>query len=86
VDRSDPNVWDIESAKAALPEVRVRANTYGPQILTIGGLAVAAVVSILDLRRLQNVEPTLKDLLVSMPSLEGVDLTRDRTPARDIEL
>ena len=86
MDDPDANTWDIDDAKDVLRELRVRANTYGPQVLTIGGMEAAAVISVRDLRRLQGVEPSFKDLLLSFPSLEGIDLTRDPTPPRDIDL
>lgn len=76
----------IKEAKDQLPELIARASREGPQPLEVEGQAPAAVISLEELKRLQQRKPTFVEFLISMPSLEGVDLTRDRSPARDIEL
>lgn len=77
---------DLQKAKVDLAEIVKRAETEGPQTLEVEGQATAAVISLAELRRLQERKPTFKEFLMSFPSLEGVDLERDRTPARDIDL
>jgi antitoxin Phd len=77
---------DLQNAKADLAEIVKRAETEGPQTLEVEGRATAAVISLAELRRLQERKPTFKELLLAMPSLEDVDLSRDQTPARDIDL
>ncbi len=77
---------DLPQAQVDLAEIVKRAETDGPQTLEVEGQAKAAVISLAELRRLQERKPTFKELLLAMPSLEGIDLSRDQTPARDIDL
>lgn len=77
---------DLQQAQVDLAEIVKRAETEGPQTLEVEGQATAAVISLAELRRLQERKPTFKELLLAMPSLEDVDLSRDQTPARDIDL
>lgn len=77
---------DLPQAQVDLAEIVKRAETEGPQTLEVEGHATAAVISLAELRRLQERKPTFKELLLAMPSLEGIDLSRDQTPARDIDL
>lgn len=77
---------ELKQAQVSLAEIVKRAETEGPQTLEVEGQATAAVISLAQLRRLQERKPTFKELLLAMPSLEDVDLSRDETPARDIDL
>jgi prevent-host-death family protein len=79
-------VWSLTEAREKLEEIVERAGADGPQALTVDGEEKAAIISMAELRRLQERKPTFKEFLLSMPSLEGVDLTRDQTPTRDIDL
>ena len=79
-------IWDLSEAREKLDELVARAKSDGPQTLTVDGEAEAAVISVDELRRLQERKPTFKEFLLSFPSLEGIDLERDQTPTRDIEL
>lgn len=81
-----PVSWSLKEAETNLAEVVKRAESEGPQTLEIGGLETAAVISLAELRLLQERKPTFKELLLAMPSLADVDLSRDQTPARDIDL
>jgi prevent-host-death family protein len=77
--------WDLSEASAKLGELIRRAQSDGPQTVEVDGQEAAAVISLEELRRLQERKPTLKELIRSM-NLEGVDLTRDPRPPRDIDL
>lgn len=78
--------WTLRDAREKLEEVVERAKADGPQVLVVDGEEQAAVISLRELRRLQERKPTFKEFLLDFPSLEGVDLERDQTPARDIDL
>lgn len=78
--------WSLKEAGVNLAEVVRLAEAEGPQTLEVEGEAAAAVISLAELRQLQARKPTFVEFLKSMPSLEDLDLERDRTPVRDIEL
>ncbi len=75
---------ELKPAHIDLAEIVERAETEGPQTFEVEGRA-AAVISLEDLKQLQARKPTFIEFLKSFPSLEDLDLERDRTPARDIE-
>jgi antitoxin Phd len=78
--------WKLADAKNKFSEVVKRALTEGPQRITRRDDAVI-VVSETEYQRLTGQRPGFRDyLLGSGPSLEGVDLTRDRSPDRDVSL
>lgn len=79
--------WSLARAKDNLSEVIRRSRTEGPQEISIHGQDAAVVLSAEDFRRLKDPRASLdfKDWLLSGPSLEGVDLERDRRPAREID-
>jgi antitoxin Phd len=79
--------WQMQQAKAHLSEVVERAEREGPQEITKHGKARAVVLSSEVYARLAgNARPSLVEYLKSGPSWEGVDLERDKSPARDIDL
>ncbi|HEY1425957.1 MAG TPA: type II toxin-antitoxin system Phd/YefM family antitoxin [Caulobacteraceae bacterium] len=80
------NAWDLSEASRKLGELVERAQTEGPQTLAVGGEEAAAVISMSELNRLRERKPTFKEFLLSFPSLDGLDLERDATPPRDIDL
>lgn len=81
-----PVDWKLADAKNKFSEVVRRALDEGPQRVTRRDDAVV-IVSEAEYRRLTGQRPSLRDyLLASGPSLEGVDLTRDRSPDRDVSL
>ena len=79
--------WTLAQAKDQLSEVVRRAAHSGPQVISVRGEEAAVVLSKADFEHLQapNGPSTLKELLASM-NWDGVDLERDETPARDVEL
>jgi prevent-host-death family protein len=78
--------WELSEASKKLGELVERAQHDGPQTLAVDGKETAAVISLRELRRLQERKPTFKEFLLSFPSLEGVDLERDQSPPRDLDL
>ena len=73
--------WKLADAKNKPSEVVTRAETEGPQTIRRNGTAVV-VVAESTYRQLTGETQTLKDLLLNGPSLDGVVLPRDRSPAR----
>ncbi len=77
--------WNLAEAKNRLSEVVNLALTQGPQTITRRKDAVV-VISAEEYAELTGRRQGFKDFLMSGPSLEGLDLERDRTPMRDVEL
>lgn len=80
-------VWSLAEAKNQFSEVVRRAVDQGPQTISIRGEDKAVVISKSDYDDLRdpNRPKGFKDLLKCL-DLEGVDLTRDQTPAREVDL
>ena len=71
--------WKLADAKNNFREVVRRALTEGPQRITRRD-DVVVIISEDEYAQLTGQQPNFRDyLLDSGPSLEGVDLTRDRS-------
>lgn len=79
------NEWKLAEAKNQLSEVVSRALAKSPQRITRRRDAVV-VVRESDYRRLTGERRGFIEYLMDGPSLEGVDIRRDRTPMRDVDL
>jgi antitoxin Phd len=79
--------WSLAEAKNGLSELVRRARASGPQTISVRGERAAVVLSAgeYDALTASGAPKTLKDLLRAM-NLEGVDLSRDPRPPRDIDL
>lgn len=80
--------WTLADAKNQLSEVVRRARDQGPQTISVRGSDTAIVLSKQDYERLRDPErpKDFKAWLLGGPSLEDLDLERDRSPPRDVEL
>jgi antitoxin Phd len=80
-----PDRWKLEDAKARLSEVVRRANTAGPQRVTVRGKETAVILSAKDYERMKNM-PRERPLVPFMESLglDGIDLEREHDLGRDI--
>lgn len=78
--------WQIQDAKARLSEVIEKAITDGPQTITRHGADRAVLVSIKDYQALLAGRRDFRSHLLSGPRVEGFDVERDRSPARDVPL
>ena len=78
-------VWQLAEAKNRFSEVVRLALQEGPQKVTRRGDAVI-VLSEAEYRRLSGEKPSFLQYLASGPSLEGLDLSRDPSPMRDVDL
>ncbi|WP_309604639.1 type II toxin-antitoxin system Phd/YefM family antitoxin [Phenylobacterium sp.] len=79
--------WTLAKARDQFSEVVRRAVDQGPQTVSVRGKETAVVLS---KAQFDAMTPTVqsrdfKAFLLSVPSLEGIDLTRDQTPSRDVE-
>ena len=77
--------WNLAEAKSRLTEVVNRAISEGPQIITRRNDTVV-VMSAEKYAELTGQRRSFKDFLMSGPSFEGLDLGRDKSPMRDVEL
>lgn len=77
--------WNLAEAKNRLSEVVNLALTEGPQTITRRKDSVV-VISAERYAELTGQRQGFKDFLMSGPSFEGLDLERDRSPMRDVEL
>ena len=76
--------WTIADAKSKLSEVLNLAEQEA-QIITRRDRQYV-VMDGDAYRRLTGAQPTLKDLILSGPSLDGVDVKRDPSAGRELEL
>jgi antitoxin Phd len=79
--------WQLQDAKARLSEVVQSAQTQGPQHITVRGRRAVVLISEKEFQRLQKQKPRFMDFIRQSP-LVGIelDLTRDKSPAREIDL
>ncbi|WP_333834904.1 type II toxin-antitoxin system Phd/YefM family antitoxin [Rubrimonas sp.] len=77
--------WPVAEAKNRLSEVMRRALTEGPQRIARRDGAVI-VLAEAEYRRLTGEKPSLVSYLMQGPSLDGVDLKRDASPIRPVDL
>ena len=81
------NFWKLEDAKAKFSELVRRANTTGPQHVTVRGQEEAVVISARDYQKLvpPHDKKPLVEFLESL-QLDGLDLTREDDRGRDLTL
>jgi antitoxin Phd len=77
--------WNLAEAKNRLTEVVNLALSQGPQTIKRRNDTVI-VVSAAEFAELTGQRPGFKDYLSRGESFEGLDLTRDPSPCRDVEL
>jgi prevent-host-death family protein len=77
--------WNLAEAKNRLSELVNLALTKGPQLIRRRKDSVV-LVSAKEYERLTGHRPSFKDYLSKGESLEGVDLSRDTSSGRDVQL
>lgn len=77
--------WNLAEAKNRLSEVVNLALTEGPQTITRRKDAVV-VISAERYAQLIGDKPDFKEYLLRGIGLDELDLTRDQSPGRDVEL
>ena len=82
-------IWQMHDAKARLSEVVKRAETEGPQDITLHGRSVAVVLSRAAFERLSGQPASVVDFMQASP-LVGLDdvlvFERDTSLIRDVPL
>lgn len=76
--------WSIADAKSKLSEVLNLAEQEA-QVITRRNREYV-VLDGEEYRRLKGIQPSLKQLILGGPSLDGVELERDNSPGRELEL
>jgi antitoxin Phd len=78
--------WNLADAKNRFSEVVNLALTEGPQRVHRRNKDTVVVVAAEEFERLTGQRPSLKDYLSQGDLLDGLDLTRDQSPSRDVSL
>jgi prevent-host-death family protein len=84
-----PATWTLQDAKARLSEVLRRAQTEGPQRVTVHGREEAVVLAAEEFRRLKGEQTgqALIDALQASPLRSFSLISKSiRSPVRDVEL
>lgn len=82
-----PKKWQLQEAKNRFSEVVRKASEEGPQTVTKHGKDSVVVLSAEDYRKLEKPKTSLVDFFQKSPlSKVEVDLKRDKSPARSVEL
>ncbi len=76
--------WNVADAKSKLSEVLNRAE-HEAQIITRRNRQFV-VLDADEYKRLTGSLPSLKELILRGPSLEGIDLRRDQSAGRELDL
>jgi prevent-host-death family protein len=88
-DQGRPGSWRLQDAKARFSEVVRRANTEGPQRVTVHGREEAVVVGADEFRRLagERSGQALVEAMRASPHRDvSIAVSRARLPVRDIAL
>jgi prevent-host-death family protein len=81
-----PGGWALQDAKNRFSEVVDRAAADGPQTVTRRGVPVAVILSFQEYCRLTGDSGGFVDFLLSAPAVADLNVTRDSTSARDVDL
>ncbi|MCU0757000.1 MAG: type II toxin-antitoxin system Phd/YefM family antitoxin [Xanthomonadales bacterium] len=80
------DVWALQDAKARLSEVVRLAMERGPQEITLRGEPAVVVIAKQELDRLRHPRPGFVELMRASPLADyELDLTRDRSPIREVD-
>ena len=81
------STWQLQEAKARLSELVKRARNVGPQEIRVHGEPAVVVVAHKEYLRLTQPATRFVDFIRKSP-LKGAKLrlSRDRSPARDVDL
>jgi prevent-host-death family protein len=79
--------WQLQEAKNRFSEVVRKASEEGPQTVTKHGKDSVVVLSAEDYRKLQQPKTSLVEFFQKSPlSKIEIDLKRDKSPSRQVEL
>jgi len=77
--------WQLAEAKNKLSEVANKAMLDGPQFIRRRD-QVFVLLSEVDYQRLSGERKSLIEYILDGPDMSDLDLTRDPSPMRDVEL
>ncbi len=81
------NVWQLQEAKNKFSNLVDRAHNDGPQVVTKHGRESVVIIAIEDYQKLSKPKYDLVSFLRRSPfSGLNLDLVRDKSSSRDIEL
>ena len=81
------NVWQLQEAKNKFSRLVDKAHHDGPQIVTRHGKESVVVLAIEDYQKLNKPKLDLVTFFQNSPLYDtSIDLTRDKSSSRDIEL
>lgn len=79
--------WQLQEAKNRFSEVVRKASEEGPQTVTKHGKDSVVVLSAEDYRKLEQPKTSLVEFFRKSPlSKVKIDLERDKSPARNVDL
>jgi len=79
------NVWQLQEAKAKFSQLVARAVSSGPQVVTRRGVETVVVVSIEKYRQALS-SPSPSDFFRKEPFFDELQLDRDKSPPREVQL
>ena len=81
------NIWQLQDAKNKFSNLVDKAHHDGPQVVTKHGKESVVIIAIEDYQKLNRPKSDFVSFFKKSP-LAGLDLdlTRDKSPSRDIEL
>jgi len=80
-------VWRVQEAKARFSDLPRDATRIGPQQISVRGRPTAVLLSNEEYERLRGPKPSLVDFMRASPRVGiELDIERDRSPARDVDL
>jgi prevent-host-death family protein len=81
------NIWQLQEAKNKFSNLVDKARHDGPQVVTKHGKESVVIIAIEDYQKLNKPTTDLISFLKKSPLSDiNLDLTRDKSSSRDIEL
>jgi len=81
------NVWQLQDAKNKFSNLVDKARLDGPQVVTKHGKESVVIIAIEDYQKLNKPTSDLISFFKNSPLFDmNLDLTRDKSSSRDIEL
>jgi prevent-host-death family protein len=78
--------WQVQEAKQHFSAVVQHALEEGPQVVTRHGKPVVVIIAAEEYERLREPAPSFKDFLLNGPDFSLLDLERDTSLPREIDL
>jgi prevent-host-death family protein len=78
--------WQLQDAKQRFSELVRRALEEGPQVVTRRGEEAVVILAADEFHRLKGDLPSFKDFLLAAPDFDALELQRDASTARVVEL